>query len=117
MKRYVALIFHVPKLTEDSQGPRFNKWELLAAIEALSIYILVRLDEGETEHNDFDSLLISAVVAISSQFARIVLGPDKPSVSPDRDLETRWKDWIFEESARRSVPFQTNSTVYHQNVS
>ena len=39
-----------------------NKWELLAAMQALSIYILVRLDEGEMEHNNFDYLLLATVV-------------------------------------------------------
>ena len=38
-----------------------TKWGLLAAMQALSIYILVRLDEGETQHNDFDFLLLEAV--------------------------------------------------------
>ena len=38
-----------------------TKWELLAAVQALSIYILVRLDEGETEHNDIDFLLLEAL--------------------------------------------------------
>lgn len=30
-------------------------------MQALSIYILIRLDEGETDHNDFDSLLLATV--------------------------------------------------------
>ena len=30
-------------------------------MQALSIYILIRLDEGETDHNNFDSLLVTAV--------------------------------------------------------
>lgn len=38
-----------------------SKWELLAAMQALAIYIIIRLDDGETEYNGFDSLLIAAV--------------------------------------------------------
>jgi hypothetical protein len=38
-----------------------KKWELLAALQALSIYILIRLDEGETQHNDLDFLLLETV--------------------------------------------------------
>jgi hypothetical protein len=30
-------------------------------MQAVSIYILIRLDEGATEENDFDSLLLAAV--------------------------------------------------------
>ena len=38
-----------------------NEWELLAAMQAITIYLLIRLDEGETEHNNFDLLLVSTV--------------------------------------------------------
>jgi hypothetical protein len=30
-------------------------------MQALSIYLLIRLDEGETQHNDFDFLIIETV--------------------------------------------------------
>jgi hypothetical protein len=43
------------------QIERLNKWELLAAIQALSIYLLIRLDEGQTEHNNYDMLLIRTI--------------------------------------------------------
>jgi hypothetical protein len=39
-----------------------SKWELLGAMQALSIYVLIRLDEGETEHNNLDYLLERAVI-------------------------------------------------------
>lgn len=45
-----------------------DKWGLLAALQALSIYILIRLDGGETEHNNLDSLLlITVVVCVASK--------------------------------------------------
>jgi hypothetical protein len=31
-------------------------------MQALSIYILIRLDEGETEHNNLDGLLLSTMI-------------------------------------------------------
>lgn len=40
----------------------YNKWELLATMQALSIYILMRLDEGETDHNNCDLLLLTTVM-------------------------------------------------------
>jgi hypothetical protein len=46
------------------QHLQLNKWELLAAMQALSIYIIIRLDEGQTEHNNFDSVM-STVVRVS----------------------------------------------------
>jgi hypothetical protein len=44
------------------QNQTLSKWELLGAMQALSIYVLIRLDEGETEHNNLDSLLEKAVI-------------------------------------------------------
>ena len=49
-----------------------DKWGLLAASQALSIYILIRLDEGITDHNNIDSLL-TATVAVSLDPACLVL--------------------------------------------
>jgi hypothetical protein len=40
-------------------------------MQALSIYILIRLDEGETEHNDLDFLLL-ATVAVSPTFTSLL---------------------------------------------
>ena len=31
-------------------------------MQALSIYILIRLDEGETDHNNFDFLLVRTTI-------------------------------------------------------
>lgn len=39
----------------------FANWDLLASMQAVAIYILFRLDEGETEQNDFDLLLLATV--------------------------------------------------------
>lgn len=38
-----------------------DKWELLTALQAFSLYILLRLEEGETTENDLDGLLLKAV--------------------------------------------------------
>lgn len=39
--------------------------ELLGSMQALSIYIFVRLDEGQTEDNDFDDMLQATVTVYS----------------------------------------------------
>jgi len=43
------------------QYSQLSEWGLLTAMLALSIYIIMRLDEGPTDDNDFDYLLIAAV--------------------------------------------------------
>ena len=37
-------------------------------MQALSIYIFIRLDEGETDHNNFVSLLITTVIVGLASF-------------------------------------------------
>jgi len=39
-----------------------NRWELLAAVQALAVYLIVRVSEGETEYNNFDSLFQTTVL-------------------------------------------------------
>ncbi|KAI0129862.1 hypothetical protein BJ170DRAFT_692521 [Xylariales sp. AK1849] len=92
----------------------FNKWELLAALQALSIYIIMRLEEGETDHNDFDFLLVTTVIIISKQINDITRNPK--SALSSYGLEGGWKEWIFEESTRRlCVIYQVlNMLVYFE---
>jgi hypothetical protein len=48
------------------QNTKLNKWGLLATMQALSIYLLVRLGEGETEENTTDVLLMATVTVSGS---------------------------------------------------
>lgn len=95
-----------------------NKWELLAALQALSVYTIVRIDEGETEHNNLDSLMQNAIIVrrtsldlqgspanmrrqlvaatFNGAFRRGEYDSGASSTS-----DRLWKDWIFEESSRR----------------
>jgi hypothetical protein len=96
-----------------------TRWEVLAALQALSIYIIIRLDEGQTEHNDFDFLLLASVmVSWSPVLQSYLTGSNKlekalskrfGQVSSEtpfelRGLKENWQDWVFEESTRRLVP-------------
>ncbi|SPQ25758.1 7ae919f1-8516-4992-a306-67b5314558d6 [Thermothielavioides terrestris] len=85
----------------------WKKQGLLAALQALSVYLIPRLGEGETQHNNFDSLLIAAVVAISTQFSRV-------EVASDPDPLASWDDWILEESKRGlCVIFQVVGLLFY----
>ena len=88
-------------------------------MQALSIYILVRLDVGETEHNDFDGLLVTAVIVAATQFNSVYtdgLGAERWLMRGDGGLEIRWKEWMLVESARRlCVVYQVvNMLVYFE---
>ncbi|KAI0424131.1 hypothetical protein F5Y09DRAFT_151858 [Xylaria sp. FL1042] len=80
---------------------QLHKWELLAAMQALSIYILIRLDEGETEYNNSDSLLVKTVIAIAQQLGCIDTTCHKQCGLCNNGLQFTWKEWIFRESRRR----------------
>ena len=48
-------------LTCTSQHSTLNRWQILAGMQALSIYLLCRLEEGEAGYNNFDWLMMKAV--------------------------------------------------------
>ncbi|KAI0817828.1 hypothetical protein GGR55DRAFT_622117 [Xylaria sp. FL0064] len=80
---------------------QLHKWELLAAMQALSIYILIRLDESETEYDNSDALLIKTVIAIAQQLSCIdIICHDQCGLC-NKGLQFTWREWIFRESRRR----------------
>ncbi|KAI1120689.1 hypothetical protein F5Y10DRAFT_257908 [Nemania abortiva] len=83
------------------ENERLHKWELLAAMQALSIYILIRLDEGETDYNNFDSLLLKTFIVIAQQLSLADATCQKQCGLCNDGLEISWKEWIFRESRRR----------------
>ncbi|KAJ5857159.1 hypothetical protein N7455_008053 [Penicillium solitum] len=92
---------------EDSQGPTLSKWELLAAMQALAIYIIIRLDDGETEYNGFDSLLIAAVTVVAQKLT-------ESDIAGNFSLDGSWEDWLFEESRRRlSVVYKVFNMLFY----
>lgn len=54
----------IGRLTECIVGVKYasyDKTELIATSQALVVYMLVRLAEGETEHNNSDALLLNTI--------------------------------------------------------
>ncbi|KAK3196100.1 hypothetical protein K4F52_000968 [Lecanicillium sp. MT-2017a] len=97
---------------------QLNKWELLAAMQALAVYAIVRLEEGDKDHYNVDALLLRAVTVISIRLMAV----DTTSCSTPSDMlsqDTSWKNWIMEESRRRlCVLFQiVNMLVYFEPAS
>ncbi|KAL3477778.1 hypothetical protein BJX99DRAFT_257150 [Aspergillus californicus] len=82
------------RLCVESQS--LDSWGLLSAMQALAVYILLRLDEGETEANNVDFLLLATVTIIAKQL---------PNRLPAENTETKsthiYKTWLLEESRRR----------------
>ncbi|OBT89058.1 hypothetical protein VE02_02017 [Pseudogymnoascus sp. 03VT05] len=100
------------RLCEESL--KLNKWELLAGMQALFIYILTRLDEGETEHNNLDSLLLSTVTVLSKRLNHSDITIDTRQALRSAGSEIIWEDWLFEESRRRlCVVYQVVNTLIY----
>ncbi|CAG9957035.1 unnamed protein product [Clonostachys rosea f. rosea IK726] len=71
-----------------------NKWELLAALQALAIYIIERLNTDGTGYETLDALLIRTVTDLAQQCSTI-------DINVDLNPERLWCDWIFNESTHR----------------
>ncbi|THW36557.1 hypothetical protein D6D22_07610 [Aureobasidium pullulans] len=52
---------------------KLNAWELLASMQALSIYLLVRLQEGETDYNNYDYLMLTTVILFKTDIQRLAV--------------------------------------------
>ncbi|ROW13655.1 hypothetical protein VPNG_04586 [Cytospora leucostoma] len=83
---------------------RFNKWEVLEALQSLVIYILLRIIEGRQDYTNFDTQLLASLNAICQQFTT------KFGTLISSDEHTgrmmMWKDWVFFESRRRILHAQ-----------
>jgi hypothetical protein len=78
-----------------------GRWELLSSMQALLIYTLLRLGEGETvDNNNIDRALLSAMwVAVSALNHNI--GSFECHSPFTSSYGTTYDDWVFEESRRR----------------
>ncbi|KAK3686592.1 hypothetical protein LTR37_019653 [Vermiconidia calcicola] len=74
-----------------------DKWQVLAAMQALLIYIVVRLDEGETDYNNFDSLLLKTVIMMAQRLGCRDIACIAQATVGNLGLRMAWKDWIYEE--------------------
>ncbi|KAK8025287.1 hypothetical protein PG990_003110 [Apiospora arundinis] len=83
-----------------NQAPsQLGHLEIIAALQALSIYLIVRVGEGETEDNSVDGLLIMTTITMSLELNRIDFG--RQSALSATTPESTWRHWMFVESGRR----------------
>ncbi|KAF2420126.1 hypothetical protein EJ08DRAFT_31223 [Tothia fuscella] len=94
---------------------KLDRWELLGAMQALSIYMLIRLSEGETEHNNVDHILLATVTVIGQFFGQYLITCDLETALCNSSVQSNWREWVFEESRRRlSVVYRVvNMLVYY----
>ena len=86
----------------------FNTQGLIATVQALLIYMLVRVAEGETEHNNHDAVLLATLTMVLDELRRRSQYASLAQDSLDIMCPgTNWGQWILEESRRRlSIVFR-----------
>ncbi|THX00762.1 hypothetical protein D6D13_09319 [Aureobasidium pullulans] len=52
---------------------KLNAWELLASMQALFIHLLVRLQEGETDYNNYDYLMLTTIILFKTDIQRLAV--------------------------------------------
>ncbi|KAI1862819.1 uncharacterized protein JN550_009966 [Neoarthrinium moseri] len=98
-KRFIWRLIRIEQERILSEHQSWDRWELLAAFQALLVYCLLRLLDPGVEDPDLDMALLRSVVASALSWS--VGGPDVIELPDDSTLA--WKDWSFNESRRRTV--------------
>ncbi|KAI0967749.1 hypothetical protein F4678DRAFT_444513 [Xylaria arbuscula] len=87
------------------QYVNMDKWGLLATLQALLVYCLLRAIDQETLDNDFDVSLVVTCMQVTRAIA-ICEGMhnrvEDPSMLASNTLDLDWLEWIFKESVRRT---------------
>ncbi|TPX18714.1 uncharacterized protein E0L32_002571 [Thyridium curvatum] len=86
---------------DTSQYRQYDRWELLAAFQALLVYCLLRLRDAPVGRAVLDNSLLDTVNAITdtsgTEVVRLCCGGIL------QDPREGWKTWIYIESARRTA--------------
>ncbi|PVI04565.1 hypothetical protein DM02DRAFT_556109, partial [Periconia macrospinosa] len=84
-----------------AECPNLKRWEILIAMQALSVYLLVRLSEGETDENNIDLFILTTLNDLTQKVIKIGWECNTTYANCLYGGKIGWKDWIFEESRRR----------------
>ncbi|KAF2112792.1 hypothetical protein BDV96DRAFT_497745 [Lophiotrema nucula] len=84
-----------------AQHESYSDHEMQAAVQAILIYIMMRLVDGRPEHDDVEIPLFHTLNTISMQLSRRIGGDEfKGALRYDEDY---WQQWLFQETRRRVV--------------
>jgi hypothetical protein len=76
---------------------KLNKLGLVAAAQALLVYMLIRVAEGETEYNNHDAALLGTTTILLEDLKNTLQYQPLELVNQGKS----WSNWIFEESRQR----------------
>ncbi|KAL7931412.1 hypothetical protein V8C35DRAFT_310338 [Trichoderma chlorosporum] len=100
------IVWRLIKLEQEkilSKHTEFDKWELLAAFQALLVYCLLRLQEVPKGTDGFEVALLTTVNLVFNALVLLAGGIRKMKLPDDTGIA--WMDWVYNESRRRSSTF------------
>ncbi|KPM38129.1 hypothetical protein AK830_g8429 [Neonectria ditissima] len=84
-----------------TEYPKLDQWELLACLQALLVYCLLRLQEVPVGNDVLDVSLLTTSNLVSGALSSILR--DRCDCDLPGDPNAAWRDWVFNESRRRTV--------------
>ncbi|KAF4615870.1 hypothetical protein G7Y89_g15243 [Cudoniella acicularis] len=91
----------------EMQRPFLSPVDLLASTQALLLYQIMRLFDGDirqrADAESHETILISWTEQLLARVLQCPLTMDPEALSQDSISVSSWNDWIFEESCRRTV--------------
>ncbi|KAJ2977656.1 hypothetical protein NQ176_g4250 [Zarea fungicola] len=99
-----SMVWKLIKLEQDrilANHSEFDRWELLASLQALLIYCLLRLQEVPAGQDGLETGLITTVNRVFDKL--VVLAGGIFQIKFADETNVTWLDWVFNESRRRTV--------------
>jgi hypothetical protein len=98
-KQYLWKILRIEQERLSEESLSYNDWNAVAALQALTIYFLLRISATDDDDADFDIPLIQTM----SKLAQRVEGLTNKYCNPALQTNPRWEGWILSESLRRTI--------------
>ncbi|TAQ86116.1 hypothetical protein B7494_g5558 [Chlorociboria aeruginascens] len=87
--------------------PSLSPVDLLASTQALLLYQIIRLFDGDirqrADAESHETIVVSWTEQLLGRVQQLPLTMDLDASSPDSPTTSSWQDWIFEESCRRTI--------------
>ncbi|KAK2803071.1 hypothetical protein FQN50_007152 [Emmonsiellopsis sp. PD_5] len=101
-KEFVWKMIRKEQCRLSDEAESFDKENLLAAIQAYIIYVIMRVIDSDSQREEDDRTILFSFQKLSECF-RKRCGTQTFSVTEQCRTSHTWQDWIFEESRRRAA--------------
>ncbi|KAF2669837.1 hypothetical protein BT63DRAFT_423815 [Microthyrium microscopicum] len=98
-QHYIWKIIRMEQERLSAESNTFKDWTAVAALQAILMYILLRVSAEDDEDADFDIPLIQTM----TQLAQVVKGITVKYCDPKSEETPTWENWVLVESLRRTI--------------